>query len=495
MLASGCMTSPTHTTEVVATSSSILFDGYTHTPSQEVTVQPWFSNSPDGFETNDGYWLPIDDPHWPNIGLQATTGNAPVFRWFDTDLYMWSVTGRLHPLAWEPGSTGYQAHVRATIGGGDDIGEVLMTFDPHTNVYGCLQASSGWSDFSTRCRSEVSPVVQLQTSDYVPFFVGDTTCTYGSPNCDPCVDDVVAALTSTLANTSGPPTQNLHINGSTSSSIKNHLQGHARLTDITGQPGEPPQGRIVVSRNAPPELFVFNQNVSMTNQVPTLQGTSGNMTQRIDIISKETFPGRPVLFTQPPTIYAEVDVDLFSTHPGGLASVGDIVAVPMEGYVGEVVFYRAGDPDPFHLTEVSRFRLGEQAEPDQGRVVKSVFVPLGSDSNGNEQYYYFESLRKYEAGSMALTRLRSGRYLMLVTGRHNGRDGGWFYVSNQRSISEHTTWSFVDKWEPPCVQNPDGYSLCWQGADNVDMINQCDGSIFVLGMAAVPDLGDPPRTT
>jgi len=130
----------------------------------------------------------------------------------------------------------------------------------------------------------------------------------------------------------------------------------------------------------------------------------------------------------------------------------------MEASTGaEVIFYEAPISDPYTLTEVQRLTLGVQDEEEQPSSVTG----------------------RYAAAAAGLVQLRSHRYLLVLSGRDNGRAGVWFYVSDQPWISSATRWKYIDFWEPGCA-GPTGD--CWTGADNFGILSQCDGAIYVVGM-------------
>ncbi|MFK8004059.1 MAG: hypothetical protein AB8H86_31125 [Polyangiales bacterium] len=185
-------------------------------------------------------------------------------------------------------------------------------------------------------------------------------------------------------------------------------------------------------------LFFFEQLTFVPGSTPFLDGSQGFLLQ-------------------------DIEVDSTSTHPGGLGSIGDVVVVPMEREAGEIIFYGPDDGNLFSYTELSRLALGAQGELEQP-------TPGGG----------------WAAASVSMVQLVSGRYLMFVAGRWSGRGPGWFYLSDQDAIDEHTTWKFLDTWTPDCTANPEnGHpGNCWVGAENSILFSQCDGQVFLVGLAA-----------
>lgn len=143
-----CMTSPHNGTEVEDRNGMIELSGYIHVANQPVEVQ--------ALDKDDGNWYPIET---------AASGYNSALRLFSTDLYLWEADSTPIPIwAWQPGSVGYEAKVRAIWG---YSGAVADTFDmPILELYDCIRESSGWAEVRENCSSEENGVVTIRTEDF-----------------------------------------------------------------------------------------------------------------------------------------------------------------------------------------------------------------------------------------------------------------------------------------------------------------------------------------
>jgi hypothetical protein len=126
-----------------------------------------------------------------------------------------------------------------------------------------------------------------------------------------------------------------------------------------------------------------------------------------------------------------------TAHPGGMQAVGEFLVVASEGPEGEppLVDILQRTPSDVAYSEVQRFTLyGDLGEP----VAPSRFITAA-----------------------ALSRLSVGRYLLFVLGKDEDQQG-WFYVSDQTSLTADTTWTFLDHVEMPWFYQ------------NVALVTECD---------------------
>jgi|GEM_PF-649942 len=78
------------------------------------------------------------------------------------------------------------------------------------------------------------------------------------------------------------------------------------------------------------------------------------------------------------------------------------------------------------------------------------------------------------AAAVAAIRLQSGHYLVFVYG--GGK--GWFYISNTSEINKNTKWEFLDFWHQDDIKS----GAKWYSYENINLIADCNGSIYMVGM-------------
>jgi hypothetical protein len=272
-----------------------------------------------------------------------------------------------------------------------------------------------------------------------PTLVGDTSCAWGSPDCNACVNDVQSALSNLrdhgdiLGFHMGGLADDLY----TTPPPGSHWQGVQRLTTAGGQ-------YLAVSRSgsATDVIFVVVEMGSRT--------TSGQRF-RSNRLSPSTF----FHDTAPPSsdriVYTQSNVFGFD-HAGGMQAVGHVLAVPVEnGTVSRVLFYDMANP----VSPVLLYTLDHTS------------VPSPSSAG--------------HAGAVGLTRLADGHYLLVIAGDEAGSLD--FYVSTTTSLLDPAT-AFNR------FSTQTGFSADYQ---NVDLVTQCDGRIFLVGThndSDIPAIGN-----
>lgn len=289
------------------------------------------------------------------------------------------------------------------------------------------------------------------------FTESDDSCSFNRAGCAPCVADVRERLSDVYQGGRAVNSFQFPLRDPISAE---HVQGIARLPDIVDGtwdgwvPGSaaPIAGRLVVTHNendhTNPGLWVLLQQsfVGPAEQYPQTwrDGSWG---------------------------FAETSVDVMDTglnHPGGLQAMGTTVAVAIEcggcDLPAEVRFLEFGDD--FDATLVNAFSLGDD--------------PL-------------LSFPERSAASVAVTRLRTGHYLMFVAAQDHGRAGGTFYISDRAALVSETVWHHVSSWVPPCTERRSG---CWAGASNMTFLTDCGdldgGNLFLVATHGQHDIAGYP---
>lgn len=150
-----------------------------------------------------------------------------------------------------------------------------------------------------------------------------------------------------------------------------------------------------------------------------------------------------------------LEVSRTLTHAGGFQVVGDVLVVGMEGgNVSEVVFYNIHDPkNPQELYRISR---------------------SGTIGGFSE---------KPSAGATALVKRPDGKFLLIV-GRSDSNVLD-IYLSQDTNLLSNT-FQHVDSWHERELQGMDREFGNYQ---NINLIRQCDGQLFFVGLHKNVKLG------
>jgi len=258
---------------------------------------------------------------------------------------------------------------------------------------------------------------------------GDTTAAWGAKDGLPCVADVPAALRR-LGRRGA--TLGFHLAGAEPvGGYRRHWQGVQRSasTDET---------HLFVSRSGSPTAVLI---VALASR-PSTGGPLGATW------SADTGSSQPSAPPDTDRVVARVPFDSGFAHAGGLALVGTVLAVPVDGGGrSQIVFYDVEHPErPRRLSTLDH---SEAPSPSTGR----------------------------EASAVALGRLADGRYL-LVLGVHSSKILE-FYLSNGESLrSDRLAWQRIG------IRTGQGVG----GFQNLAVLTQCDGEMYLIGThnTAVP---------
>jgi hypothetical protein len=138
-------------------------------------------------------------------------------------------------------------------------------------------------------------------------------------------------------------------------------------------------------------------------------------------------------------------------HAGGMQLLGDILAIPLEGKVGDE-------------SEIGKIVFFDVSQPES-----PVELPVSLD------------LSSHEAGVVGLTRLADGRFLLVVTWGDNKTVE--FYRSNGNDFkAPGFSFSLHDSWSSTEVKNSaDGWPTGKTSYQGLTLVNQTDGRLFMVG--------------
>ncbi|MCP3097335.1 hypothetical protein LZ198_00455 [Myxococcus sp. K15C18031901] len=272
------------------------------------------------------------------------------------------------------------------------------------------------------------PVTQTQSSPLQASLAGDTSCVWGSPDCNLCVPDVPARFNAlrdhgeVLGFHRGGFDFNVAYPGG------NHWQGVQRLPRDAGR-------ILVLSKRDDRAAGNVGHVVHMVSRNGEgLRWRSNRLSPTISQPEDTAPPASDRAVTALPL------VDGYA-HGGGMQAVGNIVALPMEQGpgAGRVAFYDFNTslaPSPFAFVE-----------------------GLSSD-----------------AGTASLTRLSDQRYLLLL-GQYDAKTLEVFRSSETDLRSSANRWVRVDTW-----QQGELVSGQWGAFQGLTFLTDCnDGQLYLVG--------------
>jgi hypothetical protein len=149
--------------------------------------------------------------------------------------------------------------------------------------------------------------------------------------------------------------------------------------------------------------------------------------------------------------YEKIDSDY--DHAGGIQAIGHWLVVPLEGS---------------HSGADARIVLYDLAHPTS-------------------------PIKRYErdagwehAGTASITKLSDGRYLLVIGG--SDANPLKFYVSSGTSLTAYPGFDLVDQWKNEEVETEID-DANWGAYQNINIVNQCDGKLFLIGMHNDAPLG------
>ncbi|HWM90567.1 MAG TPA: hypothetical protein VN493_07355 [Thermoanaerobaculia bacterium] len=312
---------------------------------------------------------------------------------------------------------GYAYQCRSWDGAGE-CGTIRRTVTNRSYRYNgtCYDA---WPSGNTL--SEFVTVYRGATS--APTLTGYTSCAWGSPDCNACVNGVQSALSSLRDH---GDILGFHMSGAADVDWigGNHWEGVQRLPTAGAR-------YLAVSRAGAGLAFVV---VEMGSR------TSSGRRFRSNRLSPNAFFHN----TAPPAsdriVWQQPNAPGFD-HGGGMQAVGRVLAVPVEnGTSSRVLFFDMANPaSPVPLYTLDHSNVPQPSNP------------------GN-------------AGAVGVTRLADGRYLLVIAGNESASLD--FYVSTTTSLlnpaTQFTRFS----------TQASGFQGDYQ---NVNLVTQCDGRIFLVG--------------
>ncbi|MCY1041929.1 hypothetical protein OV208_11445 [Corallococcus sp. bb12-1] len=259
-------------------------------------------------------------------------------------------------------------------------------------------------------------------------FGGDTTCTWGSPDCNLCSPDVPLRFQElrdhgeVLGFHPGPFNLNVAYPGS------NHWQGIQRLTLGSGR-------YLVVSKRDDAALGNVGHLVRMESRNGEGRRLRSN---RLAVSTQQPED------TAPPggdVAVAALPVPGGYRHGGGMQAVGNVLALPLE------------------------------EGPGLGRVALYDYNPGLNPS----PHAYIEGLTS-NAGTASLTKLSDGHYLMLL-GQEDAEALEVFRSSETNIRSASNQWQRVDFWEKAELGQGE-----WGAFQNLNFVTDCnDSQLYLVG--------------
>ena len=439
-LFSGCMYSPVNGSTVPSRDSTVPFEGFLFQGSKSVMVEARGSAQAN--------WVPFA---YPNSSDTATQN------FFSTPLYPWADAKPVPASLWEAGARGYRTQVRARQVEGSRL---LTTFDESLiDVAACLGGTSDWYEFRDECGSHASPIVTLETADFVPDVTeGRTDCDYDNDDaCSQCVVDYPSAFATPDVNYDSADGQlRLRGLGDFGWGITDHVQGIARLRDIVGPSGR--TGRWLQSNNVTSAGLAYYEQPVVDSAVDAI--FQGGVADLVDQY------GAKVEFT----------------HPSGLQAHGDYVAMALEDRRAADAPLPAGVQPlatDFTLDSATTAAVYFVHFPRQEGAVGEMVNLLELDGS------QVPGLGGGDAGVSAVSfvQLADGHFLVAASANNHGHAGIWFYYSDRDELVPETQWRLVDFWEPPCNANAEsGIDTCYGGSAGLSLHTDCTGDVYLTAM-------------
>ena len=273
-----------------------------------------------------------------------------------------------------------------------------------------------------------------------PLLVGDTDCPWGAADCNRCVPDVVASMNSLRSH---GDLMGFRLGDAPDPTLFHHWEGIARLMSRGGR-------YLAVSRATGGEDVMFVVVEMASRDTDGRRFRSNKIT--FNGLSKSTVPpaGDTIILTVPRLPEFE--------HAGGMSTLGNYLAVPLERstlrnpQTGEIV--REG---------ASRVLFFDMADPTAPRK-----IDLEVDHTEFAD----------AAGAILIARLANGRILFGI-----GRGGSKtidFYVSNGSDLESSTfipfyTWNEDERHSD--LSGDDDYG----DYQTLNVVTQCDGTLFMVG--------------
>ncbi|MEZ4287653.1 MAG: hypothetical protein R3A47_05815 [Polyangiales bacterium] len=270
---------------------------------------------------------------------------------------------------------------------------------------------------------------------------GKTDCAYGDAACSVCAVDLETQLRGMRVQTAF----DMNVPDAPAIHPESHVQGVFRLADGTDASGQP-VGRVGGTQNA------------------VGGGLDIGFHRRDPQMSEGWLDYDPALGRVRFDSFDRVDVRDTLNHPGGTQAHGNIVAIAME---------EQGNPFPSAAVYFVAVAQNDSAQSG-GEIVNRLIM----DGSRGEP---LQAERKC-AASAGFVKVSDGRFMVAVAGADNGKQGIWFYISDQTTLDANTTWQFISFWEPTCFGD-DPNTECYYGAGGgLNLVTDCSGQVYLLAM-------------
>ncbi|WP_164016651.1 hypothetical protein [Pyxidicoccus trucidator] len=280
----------------------------------------------------------------------------------------------------------------------------------------------------TEAASTTSEATATARSSALVTLGGDTSCAWGSLDCNLCIPDVPARFAElrdhgeVLGFNPGPFNFNVAYPGS------NHWEGIQRLPLDYGR------YFVLSKRDGNPGGNVGHLVHMATRNGEGLRFRSNRLATTIAQPEDTAPPGDDRAVTALPVLEGY-------THGGGMQAVGNIVALPMEEgpWAGRIALYDYNStlsPSPF------------------------AFI-YGNTAN---------------AGTASLTKLSNGRYLLLL-GQYDAKSLEVFFSTESNLRSGTNQWSRTDQWYDWELASGE-----WGPFQNLNLVTDCnDSQLYMVG--------------
>lgn len=277
-------------------------------------------------------------------------------------------------------------------------------------------------------QEEVLPALE-QRGSALEGLAGDTSCAWGSADCNLCVNGVASAFRNLrdhgepLGFHNGGYDLNLAYPGS------NHLEGIQRLKAGEGRyfVVSKRDGRGSGSGHVAHSVFMESRN------------TAGQR-MRSNRLSPYTSQPEDTAPSYSDRVVAGLGMPDNYLHGGGLQASGNIVALPLEEGPGN-----------------GKVLLYDYSDPSNPALLGTVYGASGA------------------AGTASLTKLADGRFL-LVIGQGDAKTLE-FYISSDTAITPATVWTPYDTWYQSEIA-----SGSWGAFQSLNFVTDCaDGRLYLVG--------------
>ena len=160
------------------------------------------------------------------------------------------------------------------------------------------------------------------------------------------------------------------------------------------------------------------------------------------------------------------------SHPGGAQAHGDVVVIAME---------KPNDSGSGAAAYFARYK----ADVGDGRREQLELLNTLARITPEQASRY--GMQPNAAAAAGFVKLANGYFLLAIAGADDGKEGVWFFESDETMITLYTKWHFVDVWKPPCTGrdwNESKGTYCWAGAAAaINLLTDCSGQVYLYALS------------